>query len=103
ELCSLPVSLVCYGLGPLLHPDSIHPLKLGELAHIPPKWRPDRACKLFRAATVCHVDEKGKDREVEGCVRKDGDAQKPAKRPREGLAHFRRDEFGQLQARGKKT
>ena len=52
---------------------------------------------------VYHVDEKRKNREVEDCIRKDGDAQKPAKRPREGLARLRGDEFGQLQARRKKT
>jgi len=52
---------------------------------------------------VLEVEKQREDREVEGRVCNDGDAQKPAKRPSERLARFRGDEFGQLQARGKKT
>jgi hypothetical protein len=44
------------------------------------------------------VRNQGEDREVENGVRGDGYAQKPSKRPRKGLAGFRRDEFRQLQA-----
>ena len=58
---------------------------------------------LAMAATVYHVNEKRKDRKVEDCVRKDGDPQKPSKRPRERFTRFRDDEFSQLQAGRKKS
>jgi len=90
ELCSLPLSPA----SPDTH--SFHCANSIQVQRQGPEL-------LEAAATVYHVDEKGKDREVEDCVRKDGDAQKPAKRPSEGLAGVRGDEFGQLQARRKKT
>src|SRR5260370_28768674 len=62
-----------------------------------------RRYELFGAAAIRKVGNKGEEREVKKCVCDDGDAQKPAEGPREGFAGFRRDDFGELQARGKES
>src|SRR6266851_7944369 len=86
----------CLSVFPRLH---AHPLLRSEF-HASPESR--RRCELFGAAAIRKAGNQGEECEVKRSVCHDGDAQKPAKRPREGFTGFRNDEFSELQAWGKK-
>src|SRR5260370_11316411 len=80
-----------------------YPISLSRCLFLPsPQFHPSPT-KYLGAAAVRNVRNKREKREIEYGVRGDGNAEKPAKGPGEGLAGHGSHEFGEFQAGGEKS